>query len=178
MVAYSQIQTRAHKELDIVVGRARLPSFADRPHLPYTHAVVKELLRWRTLFRLSIPHVTTADDWYEGMFIPKGTMCIPNLWQCNHQKEIYGQDADQFNPPRFLDEKGQLAPGPSDAKEEGHTSYGHGKRACIGKHLANDSLFINIVTMLWAFRFEREKNANGNEVSVGVDDFVGDGLVS
>ena len=102
-------------------------------------------------------------------------MCIPNLWQCNHQKEIYGQDADQFNPARFLDEKGQLVSGPSDAKEEGHTSYGHGKRACVGKHLANDSLFINIVTMLWAFRFEHEKDANGNEIPVDVDDFAGDG---
>ena len=46
-----------------------------------------------------------------------------------------------FNPVRFLDENGQLAPKLlSDTKEEGHTSYGYGQRVCVGKHLANDSL--------------------------------------
>ncbi|KAI0245143.1 cytochrome P450 [Lactifluus subvellereus] len=177
MLAYPQTQARAQAELDTVVGRGRLPSFADRPHLPYTHAMVKEVLRWRPSLPFGIPHVATADDWYEGTFIPKGTMCFPNIWQCNHQAEVYGSDADEFDPARFLDEHGQLVPGPSDAKEDGHRTYGYGRRSCIGKYLANDSLFIDIATMLWAMRFERQKDASGNEVPVDVDTLVGDGLI-
>jgi cytochrome P450 len=172
MLAYPQTQDRAQEELDMVVGRGRLPSFTDRHHLPYIQAMVKEVLRWRPPLPFGIPHVTTADDWYEGMFIPKGTMCIPNIWQCNHQIEVYGKDADEFNPARFLDEHGQLAPGPSDAKEEGHMTYGYGRRSCVGKYLANDSLFIDIATMLWALRFERLKDASGNSVPVDVNTFV------
>ncbi|KAF5372131.1 hypothetical protein D9758_005078 [Tetrapyrgos nigripes] len=34
--------TRAQEELDKVIGRSRLPSFADLKHLPYIHAIVKE----------------------------------------------------------------------------------------------------------------------------------------
>ena len=91
-------------KLDMVVGRGRLPSFADLPHLPYTHAMVKEVLRWRPSFPFGAPHMSTADNWYEGMFIPKGTMCFSNVWQCNHQVEVYGSDMDEFNPGRFLDD--------------------------------------------------------------------------
>ncbi|KAI0301682.1 cytochrome P450 [Multifurca ochricompacta] len=180
MVAYPQTQVRAQEELDKVVGRGRLPSFSDRPHLPYTHAIVKEVLRWRPPVRLGIPHVSIADDWYEGMFIPKGTMCISNIWQCNHQADIYGPDVDEFRPARFLDEHGELVEeGPTrDVREGGHVSYGYGRRLCVGQYLANDSVFINIATMLWAARFEHEKEGNGQEVSLDADSFIGNGIVS
>ncbi|KAI0026891.1 cytochrome P450, partial [Vararia minispora EC-137] len=75
-----------------------------------------------------IPHVSEEDDWYEGMFIPKGTMCFVNMVACNTDTEIYGADAAHFNPARYLDEKGQLKPSPPDTKDEGHVSYGFGRR--------------------------------------------------
>lgn len=47
MLAYPDVQKRAQEELDKVVGRARIPTFADMPHLPYLRAMVKEVTRWR-----------------------------------------------------------------------------------------------------------------------------------
>ena len=47
MVAYPEIQLRAQRELDAVVGRSRIPTHADMPHLPYICAIIKEILRWR-----------------------------------------------------------------------------------------------------------------------------------
>jgi Cytochrome P450 len=41
-------------EIDTVIGRERVPTFADKPHLPYLQAVVKELLRWRPAGPLGI----------------------------------------------------------------------------------------------------------------------------
>jgi cytochrome P450 len=46
MVAFPEVQRRAQAELDVVVGRARFPTFADAPRLPYVRAIVKEVLRW------------------------------------------------------------------------------------------------------------------------------------
>ena len=40
--AYPEIQKKAQKELDRVVGRYRLPSVEDECNLPYCHAIVKE----------------------------------------------------------------------------------------------------------------------------------------
>jgi hypothetical protein len=46
LVLFPKVQRRAQAELDVVVGRDRLPMFDDRPHLPYTEAICKELMRW------------------------------------------------------------------------------------------------------------------------------------
>ena len=49
MMWYPEVQERARKELDSVVGRSRLPDFSDRADLPYLSAVVKEALRWKAV---------------------------------------------------------------------------------------------------------------------------------
>ena len=42
-----EIQTMAQEELDAVIGRERLPTFEDRPKLPFVDAMCMEVLRWR-----------------------------------------------------------------------------------------------------------------------------------
>lgn len=46
MTLYPEVQKTAQAELDAVIGSDRLPSFSDRPQLPYLEAVLKEVLRW------------------------------------------------------------------------------------------------------------------------------------
>ncbi|KAH9009927.1 cytochrome P450 [Lactarius deliciosus] len=175
MIVHPEVQKRAHIELDTVVGRSRTPTFSDAPNLPYIQAIVKEILRWRPSLPLSLPHSTTEDDWYNGMFIPKGTICLPNLFQFNRDPS-YGDDAANFRPERFLDAYGEILPGPAETREDGHGAYGIGKRACVGKHIANESLFIYIATALWALTLERVRDEDGNEVPLDVDAFVDTGI--
>ncbi|KAI9442979.1 cytochrome P450 [Lactarius indigo] len=178
MAANPEVQRRAHKELDTVVGRSRIPTFSDAPNLPYIQAMAKEALRWRPALPLSLPHSTTEDDWYNGMFIPKGTLCLTNLWQCHWDPSAYGDDAAQFRPERFLDADGKVTSGPQGAEtHDGHGAYGFGKRACVGKHLANDSLFIYIATVLWAATLEPARDKDGNEVPLDIDGFVDTGTI-
>ena len=47
LVLYPGVLRRAQAELDIVTGRDRLPTIDDRPLLPYTEALCKELMRWQ-----------------------------------------------------------------------------------------------------------------------------------
>ena len=47
MIHYPHVMRKAQAQIDKVVGRERVPTFADKPHLPYIRALVKELLRWR-----------------------------------------------------------------------------------------------------------------------------------
>jgi len=91
LILYPEVQKRARAELDSVVSRDRLPTFDDRPRLPYIEAVCKELLRWgvvipmctssfsmvwitRSDFTSGAPHASSEDDIYGGFFIPKGLM--------------------------------------------------------------------------------------------------------
>ncbi|KAI0027904.1 cytochrome P450 [Vararia minispora EC-137] len=151
LAAHQAVQRRAQTALDAVVGRSRAPRVHDRAQLPYVTAIVRETLRWRPAVPLGVPHVSEEDVWYGGMFIPKGTMYIVNMEACNADTDLYGADATLFNPDRYLDEKGQLKPSPPDTKDEGHISYGFGRRSCIGKYVANDALFVATATLLWAF---------------------------
>ena len=45
-MVYPEIQRKAQAEIDRVVGRDRFPTLADQPDLPYTAALVKEVVRW------------------------------------------------------------------------------------------------------------------------------------
>lgn len=177
MLAYPEHQRRAQAEVDTVVGRSRLPTFADLDHLPYIHAMIKETMRWRPVDPVGMPHYSIEDDWYEGMFIPKNTVYIANVWQLNHDTDVYGPDADVFNPARYLDKEGKLAPGPADAKEDGHFTYGFGRRVCIGRHVANNALFINMALVLWSMNLSPGKDANGKPMKLDLDGCINDGLV-
>ena len=177
MIAFPEVQRRAQEELDAVVGRGRLPTFADAPCLPYVCAIVKEILRWRPSLPIGPPHAATEEDWYEGMYIPKGAMCIPNLWHCNHDRAVFGEDAAEFRPERHLDEHGELLPGPVETYQAGHVGFGFGRRICVGKDLANESLFINTVRTLWAAKLARPRDERGKEVPLDIGAMVDAGIV-
>ncbi|KAJ6540375.1 cytochrome P450 [Mycena capillaripes] len=176
MVLYPDVQSKVQAELDAVVGRSRLPTFADRDHLPYLQATVREALRWHPVDPVGLPHQSIEDDWYEGYFIPKGTICIPNVWALNRDVEAYGADAADFNPGRYLGENGKLKPALADTKE-GHVTYGFGRRLCIGRHVANNSLFIDIACILWAANIRPTKDAEGKSVMPIESESINDGLV-
>ncbi|KAA1476619.1 cytochrome P450 [Dentipellis sp. KUC8613] len=172
MLLYPNVQQRAQDELDAVVGRSRAPTFADFDQLPYIQAMVHELLRWRSPTLFGFPRSTSEDDWYNGMFIPKGTICLPHAWLLNRDPELFGPDAADFNPARYLDETGRLK---TDMPE--HLSFGFGKRVCVGKHVANDILFIDIALVLWSSNIERVRDPNGEPVPMDKDGYVEHGIV-
>lgn len=72
MALFPAVQKKVQQELDRVTGADRLPTFDDRPALPYLEAVYRELMRWAPVFPLNTPHVSVEDDIYKGFFIPKG----------------------------------------------------------------------------------------------------------
>jgi cytochrome P450 len=54
LALFPQVQRRALAELDVVVGRDRLPTLDDRPRLPYIEALCKELMRWQMVTPLGV----------------------------------------------------------------------------------------------------------------------------
>ncbi|EJF62600.1 cytochrome P450 [Dichomitus squalens LYAD-421 SS1] len=164
MVLYPDVQRKAQAELDAIVGRSRLPSFEDFENLVYIRAIIKETLRWHPVGPLGMQHVSTEDDVYEGYFIPKGTICIPNIWAINRDPDMWGLDADQYVPERHIGPDGKLAPSHLDTKEEGHVTFGFGRRICVGRHVARNSLFISIAYLLWMFNIKPPLGPDGKEI--------------
>ncbi|EIM79123.1 cytochrome P450 [Stereum hirsutum FP-91666 SS1] len=80
MIQHPGIQKKAQEEIDKNVGRNRLPSFSDYDHLQYIRAIIREVMRKDPVAPLGMQHRLTEDDFYHGYLIPKGTICIPNVW--------------------------------------------------------------------------------------------------
>jgi cytochrome P450 len=79
MVLHPEIMQKAQQELDDVLGN-RLPDFSDRSSLPYIDAILREVLRWQPVTPGGFPHMLSADDVYNGMFMPKGSVVVGNTW--------------------------------------------------------------------------------------------------
>ena len=80
MASFPEAQKKAQAELEAVVGPNRLPEFSDRDALPYVNALIKELLRWRSVVPIGVPHRSIEEDEYRGYRIPKGSIVIANIW--------------------------------------------------------------------------------------------------
>lgn len=80
MTLFPEAQKKAQEELDRVVGQDRLPDWEDEKDLPYVRSLIKEVLRWRPANKFGMTHATSEDDWYEGHFIPKGSVAVLNWW--------------------------------------------------------------------------------------------------
>ncbi|KDN36310.1 hypothetical protein RSAG8_10932, partial [Rhizoctonia solani AG-8 WAC10335] len=152
MIHNPDVQAKAQEELDVIIGDQRLPEMEDQDSLPYISRVIKEVLRWRPVAPLGVPHACAEDDTYKGYFIPKGTVVMGNAWAMRHNPEVYS-DPESFNPDRFID---PTTPDPP--------VFGFGRRICPGQHFAEASLFLAVATMLTVFDIRPVKDEQGNSI--------------
>jgi cytochrome P450 len=52
MARHPEIQAKAQREIDMVVGQDRLPDFSDQSRLVYIRAIMLECLRWNPVLPL------------------------------------------------------------------------------------------------------------------------------
>ncbi|KAG9093876.1 hypothetical protein FRC06_011332, partial [Ceratobasidium sp. 370] len=97
-----EVQTKAQEEIDLVTGMERLPEMKDRPQLPYIGRLIQEVLRWRSVVPIGMPHASYQDDVYKGYRIPKGAVVFGNIWAISQNPNVY-KDPETFEPDRFLD---------------------------------------------------------------------------
>ncbi|KAH7908045.1 cytochrome P450 [Hygrophoropsis aurantiaca] len=162
MFLYPGIQEKAWAEIDAVVGPDRLPTFEDRPSLPYIEAIVREILRWNPVGPLGVPHATNTNDIYKGYFIPKDAIVIYNAWAMSRVVSD-PSDPSHFNPDRHFLPNGELS---SEHVYTSNPGFGFGRRACPGRYFAENSTWAGIVTMLATLRFEKAKDAHGKDIEV------------
>ncbi|KIL54000.1 hypothetical protein M378DRAFT_93279, partial [Amanita muscaria Koide BX008] len=154
---------KAQEEIDNVVGSYRLPSYEDRPSLPYVEALYREVHRWRPVTPNGAPRATVRDDVYKGYFIPKGN----NSSTAITRNEDKYPDPDSFNPERFLSLDGTLT--------DDTVSYvfGFGRRTCPGRYMADKVVWLMIVSVLATFNISKARDEEtGNEIGVDPDAYT------
>ncbi|ORX94815.1 putative O-methylsterigmatocystin oxidoreductase [Clohesyomyces aquaticus] len=149
MVLYPEVQDKAQKTIDSVIEPGRLPTFADRPNLPYIDYIVQETLRWCPVSPVGVPHRSIQDDVYNGFFIPAGSFIYANARAMTHDEDTY-LNPDTFDPDRYIP---QSAGGRGEPFPKGQ--FGFGRRICVGQHLAEASVWIVVASLLSVVRVER-----------------------
>ncbi|KAG1817986.1 cytochrome P450 [Suillus subaureus] len=187
MTLFPDVQKKAQAEIDAVVGPDRLPSFADRDYLPYTEALVKEVLRWSVVIPTGIPHCVTKDDIHDGYYIPKGSLVMPNISFMLNDPRTYANPS-QFNPERFLAKDGKepeteprticfgfgrrICPGVSDSHQLTNNILTFACFSCTGIYLAEASIWISTAMSLAVFDISKVIE-NGVEITPEVEPLPG-----
>jgi cytochrome P450 len=78
-LSHPEVQKKAQEEVDAVTMRERLPTFEDRPQLPFVDAICKEVMRWKPIaplgeFTSSRAYFTRADAYDDESTIRR---CAP-----------------------------------------------------------------------------------------------------
>lgn len=151
-----EMQTRLREEIHanlppISVENPEPISAETIDNMPYLHAVCNEVLRFHPAVPTTV-RVAARDTTLLGKHIPKGTFFVLSPEIINHLEDLWGPDAAQFNPDRFL--------GPGKANTGGATSnyanlsFLHGPRGCIGQGFAKSELACLLAVVVGSFEFE------------------------
>uniref|UniRef100_A0A8C5QE10 Cytochrome P450 n=1 Tax=Leptobrachium leishanense TaxID=445787 RepID=A0A8C5QE10_9ANUR len=146
MIKYPQIQERVRQEIHTVIGTNRLPTLADRLELPYTNAVVHEIMRFLDLVPLSLPHKVMEDTAFRGFTIPKGTTIIPVLGSVLSDPAHWAKPKE-FYPEHFLDQNGKFC------MNDAFIPFSAGKRICPGEGVARSEAFLFLASLVQNFTF-------------------------
>ncbi len=143
-----EIQERAYEEIqDAYPNGDAWEKCLIEEEVPYITALYKEILRYYTIDRMSLPRQSVNDIHYNGVTIPAGTLFYMNAFAGDYDEKHF-QDPYTFNPERYL----------GDVEGTPHLAYGAGSRICIGAHLANRELFTFFIRLISSFRILGPKN--------------------
>lgn len=119
--------------------------------MPYLHAVCQEVLRIYAPVPLTMREAV-HDTTLMGNVVPKGTVVMLCMWAVNFSKELWGADADEFNPDRWM-KPGQAGSGGASSNYA-FLTFLHGPRSCIGQRFATAEMACLLAAFVGRFEFE------------------------
>jgi cytochrome P450 len=179
MAKYPDMQERLRKEI-----RDNLPSAdtdtevtsTDIDNMPYLNAVCSEVLRISSPVAQTVRvamHNTTVNNQY----IPRDTLLVLVPWATNTDTKLWGPDANDFKPERWLSpEHGGTSA--TNAASGGATSnyafmtFLHGPHSCIGASFAKSELACLVAAWIGRFSFELKDKSLLDERNIKINPSV------
>lgn len=153
---HTHVAIRLREELDNS-GLSIPPSWAAVQKLPYLDAVIREAFRCHPigamLSRRAVPTGTTV-RLDHGRCLPPGTAVAVSGYATHFNLDIYGNDALEFRPERWLQGPGETDDNYAERlrkMNKADLTWGHGDRACMGKHIARCEMYKLIATLYSIF---------------------------
>ncbi|KAJ3369479.1 hypothetical protein GGF31_005189 [Allomyces arbusculus] len=178
---HPEIQEKARQEVIDVVGDIERGTPAeDMPYptsdqeklLTFLSCIIKEVMRLYPSVTLVPQRFTTAPATLsDGTSLPVGTLVSGDIYSMHRSKQVWGPDADEFKPDRFLDSvgpDGQVPMHPA-AANFGWTPFGGGQRICLGQQfsLVEQRVVLSMLLLRYTWTVVGDENAlKGNPGSL------------
>ncbi|TFK50720.1 cytochrome P450 [Heliocybe sulcata] len=188
LAKHPEVQTRLRNEIREAELKARGElSLSDIEHMPYLQAVLKEGLRLHPaipritrlvkddqVVPLSKPIRTTSGALRSEIAIPAGTKIILSVAAYNRDKEMWGSDADTFNPDRWLSGHEKSKDFASVGVVGNIMTFSSGTRSCIGWRFAMAEMQCFLVDLVKNFEYsvatEKAVRREGNPLMFPIVD--------
>ena len=135
-------------------------SFETMNELKYTHCVLLETLRLYPPVPENVRYAVKSDTLPDGTRVPPGAGIALSYCAMGRNTDIWGQDAAEFRPERFMGKKE-----PSSFK---YPVFHAGPRVCIGKPLAMMNMKL-VLSMLLSSGIEfKDKCKHSGEYQIAL----------
>ncbi|KAH8651070.1 cytochrome P450 [Xylariales sp. PMI_506] len=146
MIHHPQRWQRVRDEIDAALREGRcqtqIVNFEDASRLPYLEAAIMESLRILAPVPMGLPRVAPRGGIMIGdTHFPAGTTLSINPTVMHLSKDIWGPDAHEFNPDRWLSAD-------ISKRDKYFMPWGLGWGSCPGQHLAKVQLFKLLATIV------------------------------
>lgn len=153
---HAEVQQKLREEIQLAESLGNISSpakFQEASSLPYLTALIKESMRLYPSFTVAWPReVPKGGCEIAGVFVPGGTDVGVPAYVSNRDKDVFGEDAEEFRPERWL----PLDSGRSKEMEKWMFTFGfaNGSRGCMGKHLALLEINLAVLEVFRTFRVQ------------------------
>jgi cytochrome P450 len=163
LMKHPQSYNRLQEEIDTAAKEGRISNpvkFSEAQDLPYLQAVIKEALRIHSATGLPMQRTVPAEGTtISGRFIPGGSTVGINAWVAHRNTSIYGDDADEWRPERWLEIGAQ---GRGAEVEKYSFAFGMGSRTCIGKNISLLEMSKLVPQLVRRFDFQLDKGSESS----------------
>jgi len=142
-----EVEKKILDEGDRVCGEGQPLTYEKISSLEYLGAVISESLRLYPSVPIDVKTAAGDDTLPDGSFVPRGTTIAYSAFGMGRSTKIWGEDAEQFKPDRWLD----MAT-PVDAYS--YPVFHAGPRECLGKRLAQVEMKSLLLTILRHVKLE------------------------
>ncbi|CAF3541908.1 unnamed protein product [Fusarium graminearum] len=156
LTQYPDIQSKLRDEVrdslpaDVDCNTPDLASILEQ--MPYLNGVMHETLRLYPTVPLTM-RSALRDTRIGDQYIPEGTDVIVSIWYINRAPEIWGPDAAEFRPERWMTEDGKPNQNGGASSNYNFLTFLHGPRSCIGQGFAKAEMRCLLANMVKSFEW-------------------------